>query len=173
MSSPADANTVDSLYRDHHSWLIKRLQRKLACSHQAADFAQDTFVRILSCNETNNRVAAIREPRSYLTTIANRVLIDHFRRAAIEKAYLEALALQPESLAISSEQQVLLLESLQELDNMLHGLGTKIRRAFLLSQLYGKPYADIAVELGVSESSVKKYMAKAIASCLQYALEQE
>lgn len=56
-----------------------------------------------------------------------------------------------------------MLESLHEIDAMLNRLGHKVRRAFLLSQFQGMCYSDIAVELEVSVSSVKKYMAKATA----------
>ncbi|MNF16531.1 putative RNA polymerase sigma factor FecI [compost metagenome] len=56
---------------------------------------------------------------------------------------------------------------------MLHGLGHKVRRAFLMSQLEGASYADIAVQLGVTVSSVKKYMARATEHCLVYALERQ
>ena len=100
-------------------------------------------------------------------------MVDNFRRNALEKSYLEALSQQTERCEISAEQRLIILESLQELDNMLYGLGEKVRRAFLLSQLQGMPYTDIALDLGVSVSSIKKYMAKATASCLLYALDTE
>ncbi|PAU75304.1 sigma-70 family RNA polymerase sigma factor [Halomonas salipaludis] len=164
---------VHTLYSEHHRWLLGWLRSRLGCSQQAADFAQDTFVRILGRDDAERQVEAIREPRSFLATIANRVLIDYFRRHALEKAYRESLAQQPEPVAISPEEQAIVLEALHELDAMLSGLGSKVRRAFLLSQLQGMRYADIARELGVSLSSVKKYMAKATESCLLYALEAE
>lgn len=164
---------VGTLYADHHQWLHGWLRNRLGCSHQAADIAQDTFVRILGGDNPGPRVRAIREPRSFLATIANRILIDHFRRRALEKAYQETLARQPEPLAISPEEQSIMLETLRELDAMLGSLGYKVRRAFLLSQLRGMRYADIARELDVSVSSVKKYMARATECCLLYALETE
>ena len=49
--------------------------------------------------------------------------------------------------------------------------GAKYGEAFLLSQLQGMRYVDIANELGVLLSSVKKYMAKATEACLLYELE--
>lgn len=128
-------------------------------------------MRILGASDMAERVQAIREPRSYLATIANRVLIDHLRRRTLEKAYLEALMAQPEPVDISPEQRLLMLEALVEIDRMLTGLGSQVRRAFLLSQLQGMAYSDIAARLGVSVSSVKKYMAKATEHCLLYALE--
>ncbi|HBR98840.1 MAG TPA: RNA polymerase subunit sigma [Gammaproteobacteria bacterium] len=161
---------VQHLYAENHGWLLRRLRARLDCSQQAADFAQDTFVRILAGHNASERIE-IREPRSYLATIANRVLIDHFRRRALEKAYLEALQSQPEAVVIAPEERLALLQCLHALDDMLSGLGSNVKRAFLLSQLQGLPYAEIAQQLGVSVSSVKKYMAKATSRCLVYALE--
>ena len=54
---------------------------------------------------------------------------------------------------------------------MLDGLNVKAREAFLLSQLEGLTYADIASRLAVSVSSVKKYIAKATEHCLLFRLE--
>ena len=73
---------------------------------------------------------------------------------------------------MSPETQAILLETIREIDAMLHGLGDKVRRAFLMSQLEGASYADIAAQLGVTVSSVKKYMARATEHCLVYALER-
>jgi RNA polymerase sigma-70 factor (ECF subfamily) len=49
---------------------------------------------------------------------------------------------------------------------MLDGLGAKPKQAFLMSQLEGLTYAEIARRLEVSVSSVNKYMARAIERCL-------
>ena len=52
-----------------------------------------------------------------------------------------------------------------ELDQLLDGLPPKVRSAFLWAQLDGLPYAEIAQRLGVSLSSVKQYMARALRHC--------
>ena len=57
------------------------------------------------------------------------------------------------------------------IDAMLDGLSGKTREAFLLSQLEGLTYSDIAQKLGVSASSVKKYVARAVEHCLLFRLE--
>ncbi len=173
---PDDVSPHGALHRfysDHHGWLLKWLRLRLACSQQAADLAQDTFVRILGAADVGSRVATIREPRSYLATIANRVMADHFRRLALERAWLKALEQQPEAEMPGPEERAIMLDALIELDAMLAGLGANVRRAFLLSQLQGLPYADIAARLSVSVSSVKKYIAKATEHCLLHALKHE
>ena len=41
----SQSNIVEVLYQDHHSWLTGWLRRKLGCPQNAADLAQDTFIR--------------------------------------------------------------------------------------------------------------------------------
>ena len=156
-------HAVQRLYIEHQGWLNGWLRRQLGCSQKAADLAQDTFVRVLS---RDHGVEAIREPRAYLHTIARGLLINHWRRRQIEQAYLEAVALQPEAVAPSPEDQALVVETLMQVEAMLARLPEKVRRAFLLSQLHGMTYAAIALELGVSERMIKKYMAQAMLHCL-------
>ncbi|MEG0636474.1 MAG: sigma-70 family RNA polymerase sigma factor, partial [Pseudomonas sp.] len=119
------------------------------------------------------QVAQLREPRAWLSSIAKGLLIDRFRRQKVEQAYLQALALEPELLAASPEERVVLLETLLQLDAMLDGLNHKVRQALFLSHLEGLSYAEIAVRLGVSVSSVTKYIAKATEQCLLFALDAE
>ena len=157
--------TFESLYGTHHGWLKSWLTRKLQSAFDADDIAQDTFLRVM----VSETLSTIRDPRSFLCTIAKRVMVDLFRRNALEKAYLEMLA--PEGGAPSPEEREGQLETLQLLDSMLDGLNGKTREAFLLSQLDGLTYSEIAHKLGVSISSVKKYVAKAVEHCLLFRLE--
>lgn len=165
------ASLLHTLYSDHHGWLHGWLCRRLGDSHEAADLAQDTFVRLIGSSEVQRGTAGIREPRSFLATIAQRVMVDHFRRQSLERAYRDALAAMPEPAEVSPETRALVFETLVEIDAMLDGLGRKAKRAFLLSQLEGLTYAQIAFELGVSTSSVKQYVAKATEHCLLLALD--
>ncbi|MDI3147855.1 ferric citrate uptake sigma factor FecI [Serratia nevei] len=171
MSATASAPhaALSRLYATHHAWLQGWLRRRLGCTFDADDVAQDTFMRLLK----SDAAATLREPKDFLVTVAKRVMVDLFRRRTLERAYLEMLALIPDGYAPSPEQRQSLLESLQEIDAMLDGLGPKVKQAFLLSQLEGLGYADIAVRLGVSVSSVKKYMAKATEHCLLFSLEND
>src|ERR1700712_1881523 len=81
--------TVQELYCDHHGWLFGWLRKKLGCPQNAADLAHDTFTRILASRDA---LGAIREPRAYLSTTAQRLIIDGARRKRIEDAYLRELA---------------------------------------------------------------------------------
>lgn len=154
---------VVTLYREHNHWLHQWLQRRIGCAHQAADLAQDTFIRLLAGRM--ERLVELREPRAYLTTVARGVLIDHIRRRELERAYLEALAALPEEHSPSPEQRYLAVEALLEVDRMLDGLSPKAKAAWLFSRIDGLQQADIAQRLGVSASRVRQYLAEAAKRC--------
>jgi len=150
------------LYQDHHPWLIQWLEKRVKDRLQAEDHAHDTFLRIFTSKETPN----LNEPRAYLTTIAKRLLINHWRRNTIERAYLERLSAYPEEVAISAEESTIILEVLREIDELLNQLPEKVRTAFLLAQLDDLTYVEIGQRLGVSDRMVRKYMAQAMFQCL-------
>lgn len=83
----------------------------------------------------------------------------------LEQAWLQQLALQPEALQPSPEQRAVIVETLHEVDAMLLRLPSKVRQAFLLAQIDGLAYRDIAAHLGVSERMIKKYLAQAFLHC--------
>jgi len=158
--------TIADIYIHHYRWLLNFLNRKLSCSHRAADLAQDTFVRVIAKQNTIAiNTLVMDEARSLLTTIAKGLLIDHYRHQAIENAYLNALAQMTASQVPSPEENALILETLQQINQMLEGLSVKSRRIFLLSQLDGMTYPDIAKQLNISLSSVQKHMTQTYAAC--------
>ncbi|MBV4503960.1 MULTISPECIES: sigma-70 family RNA polymerase sigma factor [Pseudomonas] len=156
--SSALPSAVSTLYAQHSVWLRGWLRKRLGNHCDAADLAQDTFVKLIKARTA----LEIREPRQYLSTVAKGLMIDLLRRRSLEQAYLDTLANLPEAQVPSAETQAILLETLVELDRLLAGLGTRIRQVFILSQLDGLTYAQIATQLGISLRTVNSHMAKAM-----------
>jgi len=150
------------LYHDHHRWLQGWLRLKLGNASDAADLAQDTFARILGSRDLD----ALREPRAYLTTVAKGLMVNWYRRQALERAWLDALAVLPEPAGMCPEARMLVLETLHEIDAALDALPERVRQAFFLSQLDGMKYDAIAAILDVSLPTVKRYMQQAFLQCL-------
>ncbi|UVL56512.1 sigma-70 family RNA polymerase sigma factor [Pseudomonas sp. B21-032] len=166
MPSP---ESVHTLYSHHHGWLNTWLRSKLGNAADAADLAQDTFVRLLQRRE----LLELNAPRAFLRTIARGLVIDHWRREELQRAYLEALAHLPEAEVPSLETRELLLELLERIAQMLDGLKPKVRRAFLLAQCEGLSHKDIAEQMGVSLRSVERYVADALYHCYLLRYESE
>jgi len=158
----ASSDEFVSLYREHHGWLVQMLRRRLSGnSENAADLAHDTFERVMRSESR----AAFDEPRGFLTTVAKRLLIDQSRRRAIEQAYLETLASRSEAVEPSPETHALVAEALDAVCRMMEQLPPRVRRVFVLAQVEGLPYLDIARQLGISVAAVQRDMVKAWQHC--------
>jgi len=152
------------LYGEHHGWLYNWLRRRLGCAHNAADVAQDTFLRILASRDA---LLGIREPRAFLTTTAKRLLVDRARRQVIEEAYLAELALAAETMPgyPSPEEVLAAVQALAQIGAALQAVSARAREAFLMHYLDGQTHGAIAGHLGVSTRMVQKYLAQCLLHC--------
>lgn len=153
---------LEHLYRNHHQWLHGLLCKKAGNRFDACELAHDVFVLLL---KKPRRFDSFDGARAYLSTLAQGLSTDLLRRRALERAWLEAMALRPEAAAPSPEERAIILETLNELAAMLQRLPAKAANAFILAHVDGLRYHEIAGQLGVSERMVKKYIAQAMLHC--------
>lgn len=152
---------VEVWYQTHSSWLAGWLQRNTGCPDTAADLLHDTFVRILrksSFPQPDN-------PRAYLNTVAKGLMLNFWRRQALEQAYAEALAQQPETVAPSEEERHQVIETLVQLAQILDGFSEQDKQIFLLARLDGLKYQQIAGCLNISLNVVQKSMGRSMKAC--------
>ena len=155
---------VHTLYSDHHGWLRGWLRNKLGCAQHAADVTHDTFLRIIASRDA---LLGMREPRAYLTTTAQRLMLDRARRRLVEQAYLAELTLLMDDghCGPSPEETLMALQALEQIGAALAGLPPKASQAFLLHYLDQRSHADVAAQLGVSVRMVHKYLVQALLQC--------
>jgi RNA polymerase sigma-70 factor (ECF subfamily) len=158
---------VEALYLAHHRWLHDWLYRKLGNVWDAADLAQDTFLRVLARHPTPE----IKEPRAYLSTIARGLVVDHWRRRELERAWLETLGSMPVAEEPSPESHQLFLETLIQIDTLLDSMKPRMRKAFLHAQLDGLTCIQIAKRLGVSRATVERDISQALRICYKARFE--
>ncbi|PWC12061.1 RNA polymerase subunit sigma-24 [Brenneria roseae subsp. americana] len=163
-SVPIDtAADIHQLYHQHHGWLQGLLRKRLGNLCDAADLAQDVFLRLLlKPRQFDSHAGA----RAYLSVMAQGMCVDLWRKREIERAWLNSLAAQPEPVTLSAEHNHIILETLYQVDAMLRALPEKVYAAFLMAQVQGLTYREIATALSVSERMVKKYMAQAMLHCV-------
>lgn len=150
------------IYRSHHSWLRTWIRRRLECTDQACDLAQDVFTRVLLQRRTDE----LREPKAYLSSIARNLMVDMFRRHSIEQAYADALIIRTDAVAPSPEERHQIIQTLLEIDRLLDDLGTRARSIFLLVQLEGLSLAEVSRQMKLSTNTVRKHFIRAMAQCL-------
>lgn len=150
-------------FRRSYGWLTGCMQRLVGSSSDAEDLASSAFTELAAHPD----VAAIRQPRALLTTIARRLTFEFWRRRDIERAWLAMLAHAPERVTPSPEVTLEAVQEIVLIDAALQRLSPRAREAFIMSQFEDMKYADIAERLGVSVSMVRKYVAQALALCCE------
>ncbi|MFT3965386.1 MAG: sigma-70 family RNA polymerase sigma factor [Sphingobium sp.] len=162
MNARVARREIGALYESHVEWLRDWLRQHTRCSHRAADLAQDTFCRLLE----RPQFVVPNAPRSYLATVARRLLIDDIRRRDVEQAVIDASALRQSVVDdISPERIAEATQLLHAVVHLLDALPEETRTAFLLRRIEGLEQKDIAAHLGISLSTVKRHIALAYARC--------
>jgi RNA polymerase sigma factor (sigma-70 family) len=158
-----DKRSLVSGFQDLYGDLLRLLTWRTGNPDSAADLVHETYLRLASLPEGS----AIANPRSYIMRTASNVAIDRLRW---ERRRQEKPLDDPEAEAVadrhpSPERALAARQRLELLDQALRELPPKVRQALLLSRVDGLTQAEIARRLGVSESMVVKYIAKALRHC--------
>ncbi|MFT4012288.1 MAG: sigma-70 family RNA polymerase sigma factor [Paracoccus sp. (in: a-proteobacteria)] len=158
---------LHALYAAHHGWLQGWLRGRLADGGDAADLAQDTFLRLLASHRRPSRLGP--RPRALLTHIAKGLLVDHWRRKRVERAYLDMLAHLPACQVPSAEERLIVVETLTRIDAMLARLPAMTRDVFLLAQLDGLTLQQISDRVQVPVITVRRHIRKALLAAMELA----
>jgi RNA polymerase sigma-70 factor (ECF subfamily) len=157
--------SVHDIIRRHHDSLMQFLTRRLRVSEDAADVAQETYIRMLQYEGSTE----IRSPASLLFRIAINVANDLGRA---ERARHAGDQLQIDDLPLvsdypSPERQVGAQQDLAILYDAIASLPPKCQQVFLLSRVRRMTYPEIARHCGTSVKMVEKHISHALAVLLK------
>lgn len=145
----------------HESLLRAYVTRLVRSSADADDIVQEVFVLAW------RRLPELRNPevvRAWLMTIAGRQAIGHLRRRTRDTP-LDQIA-DPPTLALQPEARVIRDAQIGALAVVLDGLPELQRQSWLLREMAGLSYQEIADELEVPASTVRGALARARTSIL-------
>lgn len=143
--------TLEMLYRQHSSWLLRKIARQFGAD-RAEDLAQETYIRAAAYEGQT-----VRNPRALLMQIALRAAIDRSRREQVRPPFAGASVDGVAEQADQAEQLAL--------KQIVLRLPPKLRDVFLLSRIAGLSYLEISQRLGISVKTVEWRMTKALRHC--------
>lgn len=158
-----DDSILTDLYLTYRSRLIGSLYRLTGCRTTASDLAQDAFLRLMMHPD----LPTVANLPAYLFRIGHNLAID-FQRSPLGKAQFLALdesmpcpTLGPEEIAALREQCRLLLDT-------IFSMSPVCRDVFLLRKLDELSYAEISMQLGISEKTVQRRLVQAMLHCSRH-----
>jgi RNA polymerase sigma-70 factor (ECF subfamily) len=150
---------LSSLFQQHKNKLVRFVSLKVGNRNEAEEIAQDAFLRLWQ----RERLKPDENIKGLLYITARNLASDRLRQSKRRSSngvvpWVEEQSLSPEEI-LSSRQQ------LDRLFNILSRLPPKCRHAFISVKLEERSYSEIAAEMRLTESMVRKYVLRALAFC--------
>ncbi len=160
---------IEGIYLQYHEELCRATIKKFDVSHaEAEDVVQTAFIRFTESS------APVLNPRAFLYKVCSNIAIDQIRRRAVQNGYAQSIAdVEPESIEeIGPERQIEGRQRLGIISRALWAMPEKRRQLLMMNRFDGLSYAEIARRVNLSETVVRKHIAKALAGC-QSALQND
>lgn len=144
----------------HEPALRAWLSRRNLPGLEIDDIVQDTYARLIAVDS----VAGITDVRNYMFQTAYSVVVSHMRRSKVVsfQALNDVDILGASAKDSSPEEQVVDRDELRKLAKAIATLPGKIREVFVLRRVNGISQRDVAMRLGLSESTVEKHMSRSL-----------
>lgn len=154
----ATADQLAAEFEEHRCLLRGVAYRMLGSVGDAEDIVQEAWLRWTGADRRS-----IRSARSWLLTVVSRLCLDHLKSARVQREQyygtwlpeplVERSPLPPAAEVDESVSIALLL--------VLEKLSPAERAAFLLHEVFGESYAEVAEVLGTSEVNCRKLVSRA------------
>lgn len=146
---------------EHRAALLRYLRRRLSDSHTAEDLAQEAFVRLLAKPRT------VTHSQAYLFQIASNLVYElrgRERRAVVcfDSRITEAMA---ERVHGHTSEPGETLDRRKLLETMLGRLPPLYAKILVMKKRDGLSLEEIALTLGISIHTAKKYLFLAVTRC--------
>jgi RNA polymerase sigma-70 factor (ECF subfamily) len=155
---------VERLFAGQRNALQAFFYRRLRTKADAADLAQEVYLRFLRVNDPDT----IRNPEAYLFAVAGNLLKENAildRRQATNVDIEEADGLQLMTVLSDFDSPLDVSRRVERLRVVLKQLTPKCRAAVVLRYRHELSYEEIADRLEVSTHMVKKYLVQALSHC--------
>ncbi len=156
---------IEQLFKQNSTQLVRFLSFKLRDPQQADEIAQEAYLRMQKLQNPEQ----LDNARAFLFQVAANMATDQLRRRQLYHKYVKSELdknIADSDIGVGAEhdpmEELMAKERFEQINAALDCMKTKPRQAFLLHRRSGLSYSAIASEMGVSVSSVEKYILAAL-----------
>lgn len=160
MGAQAHADRSSNSFAEHRPLLFSIAYRMLGSSADAEDVLQEAYIRWQRAKDTD-----VRSPRDYLATTVTRLALDHLRSARVRREVYVGPWLPEPLVGVDASDPLAAATLADSLSTaflvLLERLTPPQRAAFLLREVFGFEYADVARILRSSEVNTRQLVQRA------------
>ncbi len=152
-------------------FLKRFLGRYFSSRHDIEDVVQETYLRA----HVEDQRKGVEKPKAFLFKVARNVALKKLTKKSRQITdYIEEL-----STPIAQEPEASIAEHLEAEELLglyceaLTTLPPKCREVFLLRKVHGMAHKQIAAQMGLSQSSVDKYLRRGLLACDAFVREKQ
>lgn len=161
---------LELIIAEHGAALHRFVKVRIGLKDDADDVVQDVYSRLAHMDDLEQRVAGRMDTvRNYLFQIAVNMITDRYRKSQVRRESDHVDADDPlnvysalSSTLSSPERHLQGKRTLQLIQQVLNELKPELQQAFLLSRMDNMSYREISDTMGVSVSTVEKYISAAL-----------
>ena len=153
-----DKKCFESFFKEKYSQAYFLALRILHDDEASKDVVADAFELVLR----RTKQEKVDNISAYLMTSVRNVCLDYIRKQNVRSHYVQASVLATEQLVHNPDQWDVREERIQAIMGSLDELTPRTRQILKLCYVERKKYREVAVELQISESAVKKHIMQAL-----------
>ncbi|HEX2043518.1 MAG TPA: RNA polymerase sigma-70 factor [Acidimicrobiales bacterium] len=150
----------DQLHEDLRPLLFSIAYRMVGSVSEAEDVVQEAYLRLRRATDAGTRIES---PKAYLASITTRLAIDHLRSARVRReSYVGPWLPEPLVVEPGPEDLVEVADSLSTAFLVLLETLSPVERAvFLLHEVFGYGYDEVAEIVGRTEDNCRQILSRA------------
>jgi len=146
------------LYDNYSIQLYRRIFKLVKIEVIAQELLQDLFVKIW---EKRELIDPTRSFRSYLYTIAERLVYDHFRCATRLSRLAKEVSQHTSELYTHTEEGIFEMETRNRIAEAINRLPEQQKLIFNLCKMEGLSYSQVSKQLGISTATINTHITRA------------
>ncbi|MDQ4005118.1 MAG: RNA polymerase sigma-70 factor [Actinomycetota bacterium] len=154
--------SVEDLYQDLRPLMFSIAYRMVGTASDAEDIVQEAFLRY---HRETEKGVEVESPKAYLSAVTTRLAIDHLRSARVRRDQYYGTWLPEPLLTDTSSEPDVHAETSDSLSMaflvMLESLSPVERAVFLLREVFGYEYEQVAEVVGKSEDNCRQIAVRA------------
>ena len=157
---------VERAFRENLGSLTRFLRQFFATPADVEDMLQETFLKVFEAEHTTT----ISTPRAFLFKTAKNLALNELSKrrtrrtdAVADVDVLAVLMSERASHETAPEFQVAIEERLNMAWDSINQLSPRVQEVYILRKVHGLKQKEIALQLGIAESTVEKHISKGLA----------